>query len=75
MFASGSATSHQVSALEDANMFGYGIQRHVERVRELRDSRFTLRQALKNRPARRIRQGHQGLIKTSLGIHYIQPSG
>ena len=69
----GDAPAHQPGALEEADVLGDGVERHVERRRQLGDARFAHGEPLEDGAAGLVGQRDQGVVQ----VHgaYIHPNG
>jgi hypothetical protein len=63
MHASAASSLHETGLLEDTNVFGDGLERHVERFRQLGHGLLRARDAPQDRPPGRMRQGAKNAVE------------
>ena len=66
MHASATSSLHEARSLEDAHVLGDGLERHVERFRELGHCLLRARDSPQDRPPRRMRQGPKDAVEMLL---------
>jgi len=67
MITPGPSSSHQLSAFEQPNVLGDGVERHGKGRGQFGDTRFALRQALEDGPTRPVGQRDEDLVQTEVG--------